>query len=402
LSKTNPKTDAYIHDFLATLDPKDAEKYGAYVKRRFYQESFNPEWSTFTWDEFARLTAALGGKRFQTLQEYQHTFQKAKFRATGGVWNSWYMASKLVDTVICLDGATGKELWKKAFPLPGTWEGVAGGETLGPATTPAVWASKCYVGGQLGLYCLSAKDGALLWQKTGHGCHGSPLVADSVVVYGGGYDAETGKLLWGQGVGCGHSSPVLWTCAGKSYAICGGTCLDLHTGKTLWSVKCDFGYGTTPVINGDTLVANSGAYKLTPDKAELLWKMPTGVADPASTPVVHQDHLYVFHSWYDEPFWYCLDMKTGQVKWKQKTVLPADDPCSSLVLADGKIIHAIGLGHAGETFRVELVRATPEEFAQLGAFDPKAAPMSSPAVAGGRLYLRLWDSVACYDLTGKR
>jgi outer membrane protein assembly factor BamB len=153
------------------------------------------------------------------------------------------------------------------------------------------------------------------------------------------------------------------------------------------------------------MVLCCGAYKLTPEKAELLWKMPGGgIADETQSPVVYEDHLYWLRNFYDGPVWHCVDMKTGAVKWtEQKPPIPSDCNCSSPVLADGKIILPIGLGHAalanGTPYQVEMLKATPEKFLQLGAFEPKVAPMSSPAVAGGRLYLRLVDGVACYDLT---
>ena len=72
-----------------------------------------------------------------------------------------------------------------------------------------------------GLYCLSTKAGSLVWQVKGSATHSSPLVADGVVIYGGGgaaYDAQTGQLLW-KGCGCGNSSPVLWACGGRNYVI---------------------------------------------------------------------------------------------------------------------------------------------------------------------------------------
>jgi len=46
-----------------------------------------------------------------------------------------------------------------------------------------------------------------------------------------------------------------------------------------------------------------------------------------------------------------------------------------------------------------MLQANPEKFVSLGAFSPGVAMMSSPAVANGKLYLRLLDGVACYDLT---
>jgi outer membrane protein assembly factor BamB len=164
----------------------------------------------------------------------------------------------------------------------------------------------------------------------------------------------------------------------------------------LWGIK-DFGlsYGVTPTISGDILIGADSAYKITPEKAELLWKNKG--LDAASSPVVYKDCIYVFHSWYDGADWRCFDLKTGEQKWKQPA--KADCNCSSPVLADGKIILPFGFAHNGTPYELEMLQATPEKYVQLGLFNAGVSPMSSPAMVGGRLYLRLTDGVACYDLT---
>jgi hypothetical protein len=45
-----------------------------------------------------------------------------------------------------------------------------------------------------------------------------------------------------------------------------------------------------------------------------------------------------------------------------------------------------------------MVKVTPDAFVELGRFNPRMCMMTSPAVAGGKLYLRLLDGIACYDL----
>jgi hypothetical protein len=71
---------------------------------------------------------------------------------------------------------------------------------------------------------------------------------------------------------------------------------------------------------------------------------------------------------------------------------------SSPVLADGKIIAMIE--ETEDRFYVVMYRATPDKFEELGRFNPHAGPGASPAIAGGKLYLRLQDCLACYDLAG--
>ena len=46
-----------------------------------------------------------------------------------------------------------------------------------------------------------------------------------------------------------------------------------------------------------------------------------------------------------------------------------------------------------------MYRATPEKYEELGRFRSNATICTSPAIVGGRMFLRLKDGVACYDLT---
>src|SRR5205814_4618423 len=97
-------------------------------------------------------------------------------------------------------------------------------------STPAIWNGKCYVGGAMGMYCLSAKDGSLLWQGKQEPSHKSPLVADGVVFHADrAYNAETGQLLWTNKLWSSPQrgslgwelcdSPMLWTAGGTNYVI---------------------------------------------------------------------------------------------------------------------------------------------------------------------------------------
>ena len=76
-----------------------------------------------------------------------------------------------------------------------------------------------------------------------------------------------------------------------------------------------------------------------------------------------------------------------------------------MVLADSKIIYPIGGAHSGGGYQVVMLKPSPEKYIQLGLFKPVgggALPFSSPAIANGKLYLRLVDgSVACYDVTAQ-
>jgi outer membrane protein assembly factor BamB len=114
----------------------------------------------------------------------------------------------------------------------------------------------------------------------------------------------------------------LWRSGGKNYIIAAGSwgviacCIDMQTWKVVWDIKKGNMDQATPVIIDDTLIFTSGgtcAYKITPEKAELLWKSP--VADGIESFVVYQDHIYMDISNHRQPELYCLSVKTGATQW---------------------------------------------------------------------------------------
>src|SRR5262249_52240717 len=115
-------------------------------------------------------------------------------------------------TLLCLDAATGKELWATAL---GSTEGKYNtGWGEGPRSTPTVDGDLVFALGPTGdLICASTKDGKVDWQKNmsdfggktfGWGYAESPLVdGPKLVCTPGGsqgavaaLDKKTGKLLW--------------------------------------------------------------------------------------------------------------------------------------------------------------------------------------------------------------
>ena len=407
--KDHPEMEAYVKGFMATLDPAVSAKYGDYIQWRICAlNTQGPEDRTISWDHLKKLKAC-EKKGYATWLDFLKENQRNGEEY--GCWTAaWEQATEsMSDSIVCLDAAAGKTLWKKDFPA----KKVSIGWGLSPSGTPAIWNGKCYVAGIMGLYCLSVKDGALLWQaKEGGNTHASVLVANGVVVGGwplSAYDAESGKKLWYTGDARAGGTPVLWSSGGKNYIIAGGSwgktayCIDMETWKIVWEIKKGDIAQSTPVIVGDILCfqgggAGSCAYKITPEKAELLWKSP--VSDGIESFVVYQDHIYMDVSNHRAPEVYCLSLKTGETKWKNRSPGGANI-CSSPILADGKIIMPTGVPGPHSGFALEMIQPSPEKYISLGTFNPEMAQCSSPAFAGGKLYLRLWDGVACYDLRAK-
>jgi outer membrane protein assembly factor BamB len=233
------------------------------------------------------------------------------------------------DLVICFDANTGKVLWKTAEP-----GGLirAGGKRGGFQVAPAVDGGRVFSVGSTGrLFAHDAKTGKQLWQSDVGGAHkaavkekaeaiataesgkivipdapgwfNSVVVADGVVIvsdFGGpsdaglrGHDAATGQLLWElPKIISRYATPNVWrhkSTGDKAWlltATSAGTLqlIDPKTGKLAWQVK-GLGQNWTTLGPGqDTVMVNVkptakrvggiwGAYRITPEKAELAWKM---------------------------------------------------------------------------------------------------------------------------------
>ncbi|MDD4892304.1 MAG: PQQ-binding-like beta-propeller repeat protein [Phycisphaerae bacterium] len=304
------------------------------------------------------------------------------------------------DTLVCLDAANGKTLWKQDLEgKPDGW---------GASSTPAVVDGKVYFVGSGGdVYCRDAKTGAEVWtyraDKGEQGLsHTSVLVADDLVVAAIGpvvaLNAKTGVPAWKQPkVNSRQTSPVLWRGGDKAIVLInaggkGFTGLDLKSGDVLFTAP---GGGNPSVtVSGDIAVVRTGnkdlglvAYRIsaTTTQPEKLWNKPDCLAGDGS-PAIANGQVYVVTN----GMVHCLDVATGKVGWEQKTMGNGEP---SPVVADGKLFAVIGKGLA-------MFRATPEKFTMLGQCSVDPSDYSSPAIANGRLFVRQSKAVACYDLTG--
>ena len=445
--------DKYIKDFVATLKPEDAKKFGAYIRKRFCQRNVGAYEAAYSWDKLAKMSK-LRDVEFDSDFEFRNKLGQILGTDDNLQCVRIYRATTLHDTVYCMDAKTGKTVWKKDFPVDpeiekavqhlgdwGTGAGYLG--AFGVSSTPTISNGKCYVAGANGLYCLSVMDGSLVWlarsNVNGLPSHASPLVVGNIAYQqGSAYNTEDGKLLWSQttdGWGFNWESPPVWSAGGRNYVLSYCGCsqkrgwvnqfgfLDLETGKILFQldgVRPEAGSIYNPTISGDNLLIFSGSpngirkYKLSPTGAELLWTRGGARTNQVcGNWVPWQNHLYVFASndRYSPTHIECLDPQTGELKWKSATYTDCGVSITTPVIADGKMFNTIcpGNDHATRSawriedssygYHLEMVRASPEGgYVRLGKFSPGICNFSSPAIADGRLYLRLDKCVACYDL----
>jgi len=313
------------------------------------------------------------------------------------------------DTIVCLDAASGKTLWKREYPgQPMEW-GVSG--------SVAVVGGKCYAVGTAGVYCVKADDGEPVWKLQGGGTNSSVLVVDGVAVaqLNGltAIDAEKGAVLWTRNIPGGNNSPACWRCGEKTYVVCnteGGVhIVDLRTGELL-SLKVSWqtttepasaepapkpingGGASSPAVDGNCLLVLSDkkevgltAYELVTDAVRRLWTLP--VADQGCSPILHDGRAYAHVG----GRLYCLDAGTGRTIWNE----PLEGPdWNSPIVAGGRLFAFAG-------GNIVMIDAAAPKCAIMGKAKVGQNRLVSPAVAEGRLFVRTGNGVTCYDLADK-
>ncbi len=297
------------------------------------------------------------------------------------------------DTVVCLDLASGRTLWKTAAPGEPTGRG--------SSSTPCVADGRIFALGSVNAYALDAATGKLLWSvplpQKGPGS--SPAAADGVVVINAkqlfALEAKTGRELGKlEQAGGGNSSPVIWRAGGKTFAICNGRAsldaVEISTGRPAWTVPG--GGDSTPAIGGDLLAVQAKkpepgliGYRLTPAGARQIWHAPYDARRTQSSPVLHAGCVFLA----DNDVQFCLDAANGSQRW----TAPVPGSIASPVLADGKLFIPINNGN-----NVQVLRADGAERVEIGKANVKGAWVPSPTVADGKLLVRLKDRVRCFSL----
>jgi outer membrane protein assembly factor BamB len=323
------------------------------------------------------------------------------------------------EVVAAYNVETGRELWTHGWNAEFSPDNTGDG----PRSTPTWDAGRLYALGAEGeLRALDAKTGKLLWQKNiladngatnlTWGMAASPLVVDDkVLVMAGGangkgivaYNKMTGARVWSAlSDRASYTSPMLVTLAGKrqvlvvtSNRIAG---LDPASGAVLWSHPWDVSMGinvSQPLIvganrffisagygKGATLVELQGSGRSFTTKT--MWEN-INLKTKFNSPVVHNGHVYGL----DEGILTCLDLSTGERRWKGGRY-----GYGQVLLASN---HLIVTTDAGE---IVLVKADPAGYAEVAKFSALTGKTwNVPALANGRLLVRNGSQMAAYNLS---
>lgn len=340
-----------------------------------------------------------------------------------------------IERILCLDEASGRELWKYEYPTQ-----YAISYPAGPRSTPLVHQGKVYTQGAEGkLICFDAAKGDLIWSrdlKTDYmtksalwGYASQPLIhGERLIVLAGGpgthcvaLNKETGAEIWrvGNAKEQGYSPPVIFEQAGVRQMIlmqpAAIYAVDPATGKELWSQSYDADNGSiimTPVKVGNSLFVGGFnnrnlMLELATDKpgAKTLWKDKAKHAlSPVNVqPFVMDGRIYGCDS---DGELRCIEVPSGNILWA------TPQPIARRKQGSGTVF----LVRQGETDRfwmfaetgdLILGRLTPQGFTELSRthlMEPtnfafgREVVWCAPAFANRRIFVRNDKELICVDL----
>jgi outer membrane protein assembly factor BamB len=326
------------------------------------------------------------------------------------------------DHAIAFDVRTGKTLWRA--PLGETYRGHDGSRD-GPISTPAVASGRVFLPGPRGsLIALDAASGRELWRKDlvgelkvklpFYGFGASPVVAGELVVLQVGsaeksglaaFHAPTGSLAWTalpsdtKGDSTGYTTAAPAVLGGESQLVVTGHdrvfAVRAADGSIAWTHP--LGEAEEPtrsplVLPQDQVLVlrGTGAVLLKLARDGGAWK-PTQAWRSARikglSPTVHDNgSLFGFGGQY----LLCLDAATGEPRWREKTN-------SGSLIRVGR--HLVVLGDQSGVLRLaDAAPAGYHELARTPAFNAGAQSSTGPSFAGGRIFVRNVEEMVAYSL----
>jgi len=333
--------------------------------------------------------------------------------------------------VLCLSAMDGRLIWRRDFPLAPFPRHQFNSYA---SSTPAVDAERVYVvWNEPEHYLLTAldHDGKTVWQRdfgpfvSQHGCGTSPILYKDKIILGNDQDdqkfvkgstrsgdsfivavnAKTGKTVWQtprRSAVVAYSTPCVYEPKNSQPAVIfnsqahGISALDPDTGKVLWEYDRAFDKRSvsSPLIAGDLILGSCGSGgggnfvtavragdPATDKKPELAYQMKKS-APYVTTGIVVGDLVWL---WSDSGVLTCLNAPTGEIRYQERV---GGDFFGSPVWVDGRLFCVSTTGD------LVVVEAS-DKFNILHRYPLKELCHSTPAVAGGRMFVRtekhLWS-----------
>jgi outer membrane protein assembly factor BamB len=260
-------------------------------------------------------------------------------------------------------------------------------------------------------------DGKVVWQqKAGpyesqHGYGSSPVLYKQTVIvladsmkgsFLAALDRATGKVVWSidrpvTGRNGSYATPIVATLAGKPQLVVQGTRVttsyDADTGKVLWTCTGPSEVtGCTPACDDKHVFATGGfpekeILAIRADgsgdvtKSHVAWRSKKGVTYVPS-PLYHDGRLYVVN---DGGVATCFDAGTGEEVWSERL----EGAFTSSPVLVGDLLYV-----TNEQGKTHVLKAGPK-FERVGVNDVGEGVLATPAVAGGRIYLRTTRTLYC-------
>lgn len=386
-------------------------------------------WSSpIVWDDMVFVTAA-------TLSDTSPARLSAgpeQYRGGGGRRRTDLTEAIFRWELICLDAMTGQVRWRRT---------AREGRPRIPRHSSNTYATETPVTdgqhvvayfGMHGLYCYDT-SGRLKWKKdlgscemrAGWGTASSPLLVENSVFlqvdneeqsYLAAFDVSTGEEQWraGREEPSQYSTPILWNNSVRRELIAGGQVCrsyDPGTGSLLWQLDMEKGRSSaTPLAVNDMLfvgtefrnrggtddgggflfaVRPGGSGDITPrgdetSSAHIAWKMARSGIQMAS-PAYCDGYLYLLER--RRGVLHCVDARSGTTAYRKR--IPGSRAFWASPWTANKRVFC--LDDQGTTY----VLAAGPEFQLLRSNDLDEQTWSTPAVAGGLLFLRTVDHLYC-------
>jgi outer membrane protein assembly factor BamB len=318
-------------------------------------------------------------------------------------------ADTQVQSLLCFDRRTGKQLWKVQVHKGGFDKNLNEKNTLA-SSSPACDGEHIFLnfinGGAIYTTALDLQ-GKQLWQTKISECvlhegySSSPAIYKSLVIVaadseaGGALaalDRSNGKIQWTikRPAQPNYASPVVLKADGREQLLLPGCDLvssrDPLTGQKLWEIAGATTECVTSMVTDGTLVFTSGGYPrqhLAAVRADgsgkVVWEHKLRIYVPSM--IVHDGYLYAIVD--GAGIGMCWNCTTGKEMWKARL---GGTFSASLVLANG---HLYAINETGKAF---VYKANPKAYELVAENRLGDECLATPAICGSQIFLRVAET----------